>query len=48
MTRQAERIIKDLSPQFPEWNSDFRNFLEWQHYGLIGSKKRRVSQVNLE
>lgn len=37
MTRQEERIIKELSLQFPEWNSDFRNFLEWQHYGLIGS-----------
>jgi len=37
MTRQAERIIKELSPQFPEWNSDFRDFLQWQHYGLIGS-----------
>lgn len=34
MKRQAERVIKELSPYFPEWTRNFRNFLQWQHYGI--------------
>ena len=36
MARQAERIVKELSIKFPEWTRDFRDFLQWQHYGLLG------------
>ena len=36
MARQEELIIKELNPYFSEWTNDFRDFLQWQQYGLFG------------
>jgi hypothetical protein len=37
MTRQAGRIIEELSTKFPEWTFDFKDFVQWQHYGSFGT-----------